>query len=66
MMDLGAKRASNRRVRRVLPDAERRLRSSFPEVWAWYELLVAARATGAAAERLRGPEASPRRSSSRC
>jgi hypothetical protein len=32
-----------RRTRRVLPSAERRLRASFPEVWAWYELLLAAR-----------------------
>lgn len=26
-----------------MPDAERRLRASFPEVWAWYELIVAVR-----------------------
>ena len=44
----GAKRSSAkpstvRRARRVLPSAERRLRASFPEVWAWYELLLAAR-----------------------
>jgi hypothetical protein len=44
MMTSGAKRSSTaRRARRILPSAERRLRASFPEVWAWYELLVAAR-----------------------
>jgi hypothetical protein len=41
---IGAKQTSTpRKPRRTLPSAERRLRSSFPEVWAWYELLVAAR-----------------------
>jgi len=41
---IGAKQTSTpRKPRRTLPSAERRLRSSFPELWAWYELLVAAR-----------------------
>jgi hypothetical protein len=41
---MGAKQTSTpRKPRRTLPSAERRLRTSFPEVWAWYELLVAAR-----------------------
>jgi hypothetical protein len=45
LMMMGAKRSSTpRKPRRTLPSAERRLRTSFPEVWAWYELLVAARA----------------------
>ena len=40
----GAKRSStSSKPRRVVPSAERRLRASFPEVWAWYELLVTAR-----------------------
>ena len=44
MMMLGGKRSSTpRNLRRILPSAERRLRASFPEVWAWYELIVAAR-----------------------
>ena len=44
LMMPGAKRSSTmRKTRRVLPSAERRLRASFPEVWAWYELLLAAR-----------------------
>jgi hypothetical protein len=43
-MMIGAKQTSTaRKARRALPSAERRLRASFPEVWAWYELLVAAR-----------------------
>jgi hypothetical protein len=43
----GAKRTStSRRASRILPSAERRLRASFPEVWAWYELLVSARDLG--------------------
>jgi len=32
-----------RRQRRTSPEAARRLQASFPEVWAWYELLVSAR-----------------------
>ena len=41
---IGAKQSSTvRRVRRTLPSAERRLRASFPELWAWYELLLTAR-----------------------
>lgn len=62
MMNLGAKRSSTaRKARRVLPNAERRLRASFPEVWAWYELLVAARAAP-----LEGvDDEMPRRSSAR-
>ena len=44
LMMIGAKQSSPpRKARRTLPSAERRLRASFPEVWAWYELLVAAR-----------------------
>ena len=42
MMTPGAKRSQGK-ARRVEPNAERRLRTSFPEVWAWYELLVSAR-----------------------
>lgn len=42
----GAKDAPPTRKRRISPDAERRLRTSFPELWAWYELLVAARGGG--------------------
>ena len=40
---IGAKETTARRTRRTLPSAERRLRASFPEVWAWYELLLNAR-----------------------
>ena len=66
MMNHGAKRSSVKKVRRVLPDAERRLRSSFPEVWAWYELLVVARAAGPRdAETVAEPEEPLRRSSAR-
>jgi len=61
-MNLGAKQSSTRKARRVVPGAERRLRSSFPEVWAWYELLVAARTT---AENVCKHEEPPRRSSAR-
>jgi len=43
MMTPGAKRSPAGKTRRVEPNAERRLRASFPEVWAWYELLVTAR-----------------------
>jgi len=44
MMMSGAKRSlTPRKPRRILPSAERRLRASFPELWAWYELIVAAR-----------------------
>jgi hypothetical protein len=43
MMSGGKRSSTPRKARRILPSAERRLRSSFPEVWAWYELLVAAR-----------------------
>lgn len=43
MMTPGAKRSAAEKTRRVDPSAERRLRTSFPEVWAWYELLVTAR-----------------------
>jgi hypothetical protein len=43
MMTPGAKRSHAEKTRRVEPNAERRLRASFPEVWAWYELLVTAR-----------------------
>ena len=42
-MIIGAKQSTVRKTRRTLPDAERRLRASFPEVWAWYELLLTAR-----------------------
>jgi hypothetical protein len=48
MMSGGKRAPSPRGARRALPDAERRLRASFPEVWAWYELLVAARGVGTA------------------
>lgn len=65
MMNLGAKQSSAaRKPRRVLPSAERRLRASFPEVWAWYELLVAAR-TAAPVGRVDDEEMIPRRSSAR-
>ena len=44
MMMPGAKQSlAPRKPRRILPSAERRLRASFPEVWAWYELIIAAR-----------------------
>ncbi len=44
LMMIGAKQSSTpRKPRRTLPSAERRLRTAFPEVWAWYELLLAAR-----------------------
>jgi hypothetical protein len=45
---IGAKQSTVRKTRRTLPDAERRLRASFPEVWAWYELLLTARSGGSA------------------
>ena len=48
-MIIGAKQSSTvRRARRTLPSAERRLRASFPEVWAWYELLLNARGVASA------------------
>ena len=48
LMMIGAKQSSTpRKPRRALPSAERRLRTAFPEVWAWYELLVATRGTAA-------------------
>ena len=59
----GAKHATTTRKRRIAPDAERRLRTSFPEVWAWYELLVAAR--GGSGLTLAKPEAALRRSAGR-
>jgi hypothetical protein len=59
----GAKHAPATRKRRILPNAERRLRTSFPEVWAWYELLVAAR--GGSEAELEKPEPALRRSSGR-
>jgi hypothetical protein len=64
-MNLGANRSSVRKARRVLPNAERRLRSSFPEVWAWYELLVAARTNGSGDVLDATEAAEPRRSSAR-
>lgn len=65
MMNLGAKQSSTvRKPRRVLPSAERRLRGAFPEVWAWYELLVAAR-TAAPLDRGDDEEMVLRRSSAR-
>lgn len=49
LMMIDAKQSSTpRKPRRTLPSAERRLRTSFPEVWAWYELLVAARGAATA------------------
>jgi hypothetical protein len=58
----GTKRSSTlRKTPRVLPNAERRLRSSFPEVWAWYELLVAARDVAPLDSALDEPEQPPRR-----
>jgi hypothetical protein len=63
MMTPSAKPSLNaRKSRRTLPSAERRLRASFPEVWAWYELLVAAREGSPLEEPVRAAEA-PRRSS---
>ncbi len=62
----GAKRSSTpRKARRIVPSAERRLRTSFPEVWAWYELLVAAREIAPSAAALDEPEAPTRRTSAR-
>lgn len=43
MMIVAKQSSTPRKPRRTLPSAERRLRTAFPEVWAWYELLVAAR-----------------------
>jgi hypothetical protein len=66
MMMHGAKRSSTpRRVRRIVPGAERRLRSAFPEVWAWYELLVAARELSPNESALDEPETPRRRTSAR-
>jgi hypothetical protein len=60
----GAKPAtSTRKPRRILPSAEHRLRMSFPEVWAWYELIVAAR--GRTTPELEAQEYAPRRTSVR-
>jgi hypothetical protein len=64
VMMSGAKdAASTRKPRRIVPSAERRLRASFPEVWAWYELLVAARSDHAGV--LEEPHDLPRRTSAR-
>jgi hypothetical protein len=41
------------------------LRSSFPEVWAWYELLVAARDVAPLGSALDEPEDQPRHSIAR-
>jgi hypothetical protein len=66
MLMSGGKRSSTpRKARRVLPSAERRLRSSFPEVWAWYELLVAARDIAPAGSPCDESEAAPRRNVAR-
>jgi hypothetical protein len=64
VMMSGAKHAPPApRKRRIVPNAERRLRTSFPEVWAWYELLVAAR--GAGDTEIEKPQVELRRSSGR-
>jgi hypothetical protein len=63
VMMSGAKDAPASRKRRIVPNAERRLRTSFPEVWAWYELLVAARGAGDA--EVAKPPVELRRSSGR-
>jgi hypothetical protein len=62
MLMSGAKRSTSGRTGGVDPNAERRLRASFPEVWAWYELLLTARggAPGALADQ--GRATAPRRS----
>jgi hypothetical protein len=66
MMTPSAKQSLNtRKSRRTLPSAERRLRASFPEVWAWYELIVAAREGAPLAEPVREPETTRRRSAQR-
>ena len=66
MMTPSAKPSLNaRKARRTLPSAERRLRASFPEVWAWYELIVAAREGSPLEESGREPEAPRRRSAQR-
>ena len=66
MMTPSAKRLLNaRKSRRTLPSAERRLRASFPEVWAWYELILAAREGAPVDESGREPEAPRRRSAQR-
>ncbi|MEO7437929.1 MAG: hypothetical protein ABI080_20795 [Candidatus Binatia bacterium] len=64
VMMSGAKHAaSTRKPRRTLPSAERRLRASFPEVWAWYELIATAR--GVVTIDPAEPEDAPRRTSAR-
>jgi hypothetical protein len=64
-MTSGAKRSSNaRKARRILPSAERRLRASFPEAWAWYELLVSARGAAPLA-RVEEPEDRAQKTSAR-
>jgi len=66
MMTPGAKRSSTpRKARQILPSAERRLRASFPEVWAWYELIVAARRASVLDLSLEERQDAPRRSSAR-
>jgi hypothetical protein len=66
MMTPGAKRLSTpRKARRIVPSAERRLRTSFPELWAWYELLVTARGATPSEEALDAAEDSPRKTSAR-
>jgi len=66
MLMSGGKRSSTpRKARRVLPSAEHRLRSSFPEVWAWYELLVAARDVAPLGSTRDESEDSPRRNVAR-
>jgi hypothetical protein len=65
MMMHGAERSPSRKPRRVLPGAERRLRATFPEVWAWYELLVAARGATPSTRVVDEPEDALQRTSAR-
>jgi hypothetical protein len=65
MMSGGKRAPSSRNARRALPDAERRLRATFPEVWAWYELIVAARGVGGAERPERDPIEPPARTYAR-
>ena len=45
----GSNASASDAVRRPAPEAVRRLRRAFPEVWAWYALLAAARGRDSAA-----------------